>query len=67
MSSKFSGYKPHEFGGMGVGMYGASPFGQQSRDIVASQREPEAFPDNYGSQFYRQEGEAFNDDSYFGQ
>lgn len=68
VSSKISGHKPQEFGGLGVGMFGASPFGQQPRDIIDSQRQQQEFPElpfSYGNRFYRPEGDTFNESSYF--
>lgn len=70
VSSKISGHKPQEFGGLGVGMFGASPFGQQPRDIIDSQRQQQEFPElpfSYGNRFYRPEGDTFNESSYFGE
>lgn len=69
VNSKLSGHKLHHYGGLGVGMFGASPFGQQPRDIVESHRQQEDFgelPYNYGNQFYRQQVDNFNDSSHFG-
>ncbi|XP_061188739.1 uncharacterized protein LOC133196904 [Saccostrea echinata] len=68
VSSKISGHKPIYGGGLGVGMFGASPYVQQPRDIIDSQRHQEPFeeePYNYGNQFYREEVDTFTDNSHF--